>query len=50
MQQNVNEKAEQIKNKVLDSCNYAAMTNEQLEEAILRCIDEEFQDTYITIG
>ena len=50
MQQSVNEKAEQIKNKVLDSCNYAAMTNEQLEEAILRCIDEEFQDTYITIG
>ena len=49
MQQSVSEKAEQIKNIVLDSCNYAAMTNEQLEEEILRCIEEEFRDSYITI-
>ena len=45
----MSEKAEQIKNIVLDSCNYAAMTNEQLEEEILRCIEEEFRDSYITI-
>lgn len=49
MQQSTSEKAEQIGNKVLDSCNYAAMTNEQLEEEILHCIEEEFQDSYITI-
>lgn len=49
MQQSVSEKAEQIRNIVLDSCNYAAMTNEQLEEEILRCIEEEFRDSYITI-
>ena len=49
MQQSVSEKAKQIKNIVLDSCNYAAMTNEQLEEEILRCIEEEFRDSYITI-
>ncbi len=49
MQQSVSEKAEQIKNIVLDSCNYAAMTNEQLEEEILRCIEKEFRDSYITI-
>lgn len=47
--QSISEKAEQIRNKVLDSCNYAAMTNEQLEEEILRCIEEEFRDSYITI-
>ena len=49
MQQSTSKKAEQIRNKVLDSCNYAAMTNEQLEEEILHCIEEEFQDSYITI-
>lgn len=49
MQESRNERAEYIKNRVLDSCNYAAMTNEQLEEEILRCIDEEYRDCYISI-
>lgn len=49
MQESRNERAESIKNKVLDSCNYAAMTNEQLEEEILRCIEEEYQGSYISI-
>ena len=49
MQQSISEKAEQIRSRVLDSCNYAAMTNEQLEEEILRCVEEEFKDSYITI-
>lgn len=43
-------RAEYIKNRVLDSCNYSAMTNEQLEEEIRRCIDREYHDIYISIA
>lgn len=50
MSEGRNERAEYIKNKVLESCNYAAMTNEQLEEEILRCMEEEFRDTYLSIS
>lgn len=50
MSEDKKDRAEYIKNKVLDSCNYSAMTNEQLEEEIRRCIDKEYHDIYISIA
>ena len=50
MQENWNQKVETIRKIILDSGNYAAMTNEQLEEEILRCIELEYMDSYISIA
>lgn len=50
MQININECVEKIKEKVLDSCNYSAMTNEQLEVEILNTIENYFNGQYVSIG
>lgn len=43
------EKVEKIRLRVLDTCDFAMLSDEQLEEAISRCIETEFCDTYMSL-
>lgn len=43
-------KAELIRARVLDTCDFAALSDEELEEAISRCIQEEFADEYMSLA
>ncbi len=43
------EKVEKIRLRVLDTCDFATLSDEQLEEAISRCIETEFSDTYMSL-
>lgn len=49
MQSDTKEKAELIRAKVLESCDFAMLTDEQLEDAISKCIEKEFSDSYLSI-
>lgn len=49
MQSDTKEKVELIRAKVLDTCDFAALSDEELEEAIVGCIDKEFSDVYMSI-
>ena len=43
------EKVEKIRLRVLDTCDFATLSDEQMEEAISRCIETEFSDTYMSL-
>ncbi len=43
------EKVEKIRLRVLDTCDFAMLSDEQLEEAISRCIETDFCDTYMSL-
>lgn len=47
---NTKEQVKLIKDKVLDSFEFAIMTDEQLEDAILSTINAEFQDMYLSLS
>lgn len=49
MQSDTKEKVELIREKVLDTCDFAMLSDEELEEAIAKCIDKEFSDVYMSI-
>lgn len=49
MQSDTKAKVELIREKVLDTCDFAMLSDEELEEAIAKCIDKEFSDVYMSI-
>lgn len=50
MQNNIREKVETIRKKILDTCNFATMSDEQLEVAISEKIEEEFAEQYMPLA
>lgn len=44
------EKVEKIRVKVLDTCDFAMLSDEELTEAISKCIDMEFSHIYMSIA
>ena len=50
MESNVKDKVEYIHKKVMDSCNYTIMTDEELEDAISKYIDEEYKEQYLPLN
>lgn len=44
------EKVEKIRVKVLDTCDFANLSDEELAEAISKCIDMEFSHIYMSIA
>lgn len=49
MQNDIKQKVELIRAKVLDTYDFAMLSDEGLEEAISKCIDAEFAGSYISI-
>lgn len=50
MENSTKEKVKLIKEKVMNSYDFAILTDAQMEEAISKCIDEEFADIYMPIS
>ena len=50
MESNVKDKVEYIHKKIMDSCNYTIMTDEELEDAISKYIDEEYKEQYLPLN
>lgn len=50
MESNVKDKVEHIHKKIMDSCNYTIMTDEELENSISKYIDEEYQEQYLALN
>lgn len=48
-QDDIKQKVEAVRAKVLDTCDFAALSDEQLEEAIFKCIEREFDGTYLSM-
>ncbi len=49
VENDVKEKVELIKQKVMNTYDFAILSDEQMEEAISKCIDDEFADIYMSI-
>lgn len=45
----IRDKAALIRGKVLNSCDFASMTDADLELEIERCIENEFEDSYLSV-
>lgn len=50
MANDIREDVDRIKRRVLEYYDFAAMTDEQLDEAIMKCIEEEYRDQYIDMA
>lgn len=49
VENDVKEKVELIKQKVMNTYDFAILSDEQMEEAISKCIEDEFADIYMSI-
>lgn len=49
VENDVKEKVKLIKQKVMNTYDFAILSDEQMEEAISKCIDDEFADIYMSI-
>ncbi len=47
MANDIREDVDKIKRRVLEYYDFAAMTDEELDEAVMKCIEEEYRDQYI---
>ncbi len=50
MANDIREDVDKIKRRVLEYYDFAAMTDEQLDEAVMKCIEEEYRDQYIDMA
>lgn len=50
MANDIREDVDRIKRRVLEYYDFAAMTDKQLDEAIMKCIEEEYRDQYIDMA
>ena len=50
MANDIREDVDRIKRRVLEYYDFAAMTDEQLDEAVMKCIEEEYRDQYIDMA
>ncbi|MCM1122688.1 MAG: CpaF family protein [Eubacterium sp.] len=50
MANDIREEIDKIKRRVLEYYDFAAMTDEQLDEAVMKCIEEEYRDQYIDMA
>ncbi len=50
MANDIREDVDKIKRRVLEYYDFAAMTDEQLDEAVMKCIEEEYRNQYIDMA
>ena len=50
MANDIREAVDIIKRRILEYYDFAAMTDEQLDEAVMKCIEEEYRDQYIDMA
>ena len=50
MANDIREAVDKIKRRILEYYDFAAMSDEQLDEAVMKCIEEEYRDQYIDMA